>query len=124
MKWSLRREFVDIQSAVHTWNRILTRSSGATQVLPKPPATPPASSSCEVAPSASGRNQPGVQARAARAQLQVCIMVTLAGGGSAGHLGKQRQLLYAMPMDLLVVRDRSRVLELSADHQSTAYRRI
>ena len=35
----------DTRSAAVTWNRILTRSSGATQVLPMPPATPPASSS-------------------------------------------------------------------------------
>ena len=52
-------------------------------------------------------------------------MVTPAGkGGKPEYLGKQRQLLYAMPVCHLVVRDRSRVLELSADHQSTAYKRI
>jgi len=53
----------------------------------------------------------------------MCIMVTPDGGGAAEYLGKQRQLLYAMATDLMV-RDRSRVLELSADHQSTAYKRI
>lgn len=32
--------------ALCTWNKILQRSSGATLVLARPPATPPASSSC------------------------------------------------------------------------------
>lgn len=36
------------------------------------------------------------------------------------YLGKQRQVLYAVPVYNLMVRDRSGVLKLSADHQSKA----